>query len=75
MIKAPSNIAVRTTLRKDIAAQIDLEILKHLKAEENRTGTSTVLPAEDQDTLFCKSLVETFKCLDNRKNNWHKASF
>ena len=67
MIKVPPNTAIRTTLRKDIAAQIDLEILKHLKAEENRTGTSTVLSAEDQDTLFCKSLVETFKRLDNRK--------
>ena len=67
VIKAPPNTAIRTTLRKDTAAQIDLEILKHLKAEENRTGTSTVLSAEDQDTLFCKSLVETFKRLDSRK--------
>ena len=47
---------------------------------ENRTETSTVLSAEDQDTLFWKSLVETFKCLDNRKKTTvtygdHKASF
>ena len=77
VIKAPPNTAVRTTLRKDIAAQIDLEILKYLKAEENRTGTSTILSAEDQDTSFCMSLVETFKCLDNQKKTGtygdHKA--
>ena len=35
VIKAPPNTAIGTTLRKDIAAKIDLEILKHLKAEEN----------------------------------------
>ena len=80
VIKAPPNTAIRTTLRKDIAGQIDLEILKHLKAEENRTRTSIVLSAEDQDTLFCKSLVATFKRLDNRKKTTgtyvdHKASF
>ena len=68
MIKAPPNTSICTTLRKDIAAQIDLEILKHLKAEQNRTKTrSTALSTEDQGTLFCKSLEETFKRLDNRK--------